>query len=117
MDVGTAPLAGPVVVAAGGGVLVVRGVLPVPPCEILGVFHTHEPLLGASDVEQSTERPEGLSPEVVAVLLVQHQDLEPRLLRLIGGDHAGESAADDDDISFLSHGELSYGPPVHPAAS
>ena len=80
------PAARPVIVL---GVVELRGVLPVAPSELLGILDSHQLLLGASHIEQATERPEGLSAQVVAIFLVQDKDLQPRLLRLIGGDEAG----------------------------
>src|SRR5699024_6084664 len=68
------------------GVFELRGVLPVSPGEVFAVLDPHEPLLRAVDVEQATEGPERLSAEVIAVFLVQNEDVQPARCGLVCGD-------------------------------
>ena len=82
--------------------VIIGGVGPIPPGQLLGVFDPHQGLLGGVDVKQSAERPEGLATKVVTVFLFKEDDVLATFDGLIAGDHAGEARAyDDDGVSDL----------------
>jgi hypothetical protein len=104
VDVRPRPLLRPEVLAAPGPVGAVAEAvelgraLPVLPGQLGGVRDAHPPLLGAVDEQQAAERPPGLTAEVVAVLLVEHQHSLAGEGELVGGDQPRQASADHDDV-------------------
>ncbi len=81
------------------GPVELRAAEPVLQGEVVGVLDAHPALLGAVDEEQSAERPEGLTAEVLLGLLVDQDDPPAGVGQLGGGDETGEPGPHDDDVS------------------
>src|SRR5690606_31578957 len=74
------------------------GTLPVLPGEGVRVTDPHPPLLRGVDEKESAERPVSLASGAAARFLVDEENLPAGIRQLSGGDEAGESGADDDDV-------------------
>ena len=104
VDVRPRPLLRPEVLAAAGAVGAVAEAvelgraLPVLPGQLGGVLDAHPTLLGTVHEQQPAQGPPGLAAEVVAVLLVEHEDALAGEGELVGRDQPGEAGADHDDV-------------------
>src|SRR5690348_13788521 len=89
VDVRMRPLPGPVVLRP----VEASRAQPVLQRQLVAVADAEPPLLGAVDEEQSTERPERLTADVVGVFLVDDQYAPPSFDQLAGGNQAGQPGA------------------------
>lgn len=96
VDIRARPLAAPVILVIA---VELRRSHPVGQCELFGVMDSEAALLGGVDEEQPAERPERLTAEVVAILLVDDQHSFARLGQFVGGNETGEAGPDDDRVS------------------
>ena len=93
-DVRFCPPAGPVVFFA----IEAGGPEPVLPCQIVRVADAHSSLLRRPYEKKSAERPECLTAETLARLLVEQDHPLAGIGKLTRGNEAGESRSHNDHI-------------------